>query len=128
MHVESSLLKDIKIKPSISTVAFSIPKQQKKHVFSSHFRQDEGLGSADRYQLSHEQLLQRVRLLETVLRHRGAEETIVAVCLQRTPALVVALLGILFAGRVVLIDVDRVGLVGIEEVGAWIVLVQASLH
>lgn len=69
-----------------------------------------------------------MRLLEAVLRHRGAEETIVAVCLQRTPALVVALLGILFAGRVVLIDVDRVGLVGIEEAGEWTVLVQASLH
>lgn len=66
-----------------------------------------------------------MRLLEAVLRHRGAEETIVAVCLQRTPALVVALLGILFAGRVVLIVWAWLGLKRLEN-GKF--LVQASLH
>eukprot|EP00435_Cladocopium_sp_Y103_P039227 s559_g10.t1 len=60
--------------------------------------EDEGDAPAVPYRLSHSELLQRVRRLAAALRERLDAEATVAVCLQRTPALVVALLGILFAG------------------------------
>ena len=48
------------------------------------------------YALTHGELMDRSRALARELRHRHAE--LVAVCLQRTPALVVALVGSLLAG------------------------------
>ncbi|CAE8616507.1 unnamed protein product, partial [Polarella glacialis] len=65
--------------------------------------EEDGLGAEDRYSLSFAELQQRVRGLAQELRRRlpgpsteGAQ--LIAVCLQRTPALVVALLGILSSG------------------------------
>ena len=55
-----------------------------------------GQDAGGSYALSHGELMDRSRALARELRLRSPE--IVAVCLQRTPALVVALLGVLFAG------------------------------
>ncbi|CAJ1334157.1 unnamed protein product [Effrenium voratum] len=53
---------------------------------------------ADRYCLTFPQLLQKAQVLACELRRRSPEP-LVAVCLQRTPALVVALLGVWCAGK-----------------------------
>eukprot|EP00913_Durusdinium_trenchii_P004653 g4320.t1 len=61
--------------------------------------EEEGTGAEERYHLTHAELLDRARALESeIRRHLTEAQSIVAVCLQRTPALVVALVGILFAG------------------------------
>ena len=61
-----------------------------------------------RYQLTYAELEERVRLLAGELRLRGLSfsqgEALVAICLERTVALAVALLGVLTAGAATLYE------------------------